>query len=415
MKEVLATLGILIGFCASLDAASFTVTNTADSGAGSLRQAILDAEGTPEGDEISLAGLTGTITLQSVLPTITGEVTISGPGSAALKISGDNRSQILLIDAASNLTLSGLSLADGRAEAYLNGGAIQNRGTLLISDCVFSNNHAYGGFGGAIFNEGTLTVSNSQFTGNHVTGGGSSGSGTGGALGGGGGAFGGAIYTRIGSLELSDSTLTGNHVTGGNGSVPFSADGPASAAATGGGPNGGLPGVQIAGVGQVGGAGGFASGGGGGGRSASQIGGAGGQGGFGGGGGGGGGGLAFFGGSGAAGGLGGFGGGIGATAGSAGASGQPGGGGAGFGGAIFVESGSVTLLRSSVTQNTASGGDGSDSNSSLYGSGGGGGAGMGAGLFLYGGSISLEECTVDANSAIGGLSGYGHLYGGTWS
>ena len=177
MKEALATLGVLIGVCTSLGAASFAVTNTADSGAGSLRQAIFEANDTPEGDEISLAGLAGTITLQSVLPTILGEVKISGPGAAALKISGDNRSQILLIDGAGKLTLSGLTVADGRAEAYLNGGAIQNGGTLLISDCVFSNNHAYGGFGGAIYSEGTLTISGATFTANHVTGGAARGAG----------------------------------------------------------------------------------------------------------------------------------------------------------------------------------------------------------------------------------------------
>jgi hypothetical protein len=46
-------------------AASFTVTNLDDSGAGSLRQAIIDAA---SGDTITFdAGITGTITLASTI------------------------------------------------------------------------------------------------------------------------------------------------------------------------------------------------------------------------------------------------------------------------------------------------------------------------------------------------------------
>ncbi|MDG4548947.1 MAG: hypothetical protein P9F19_05990 [Candidatus Contendobacter sp.] len=45
-------------------AATFTVTNLADAGGGSLRQAILDANGAAGADTITFqAGLTGTITL----------------------------------------------------------------------------------------------------------------------------------------------------------------------------------------------------------------------------------------------------------------------------------------------------------------------------------------------------------------
>src|SRR5690349_14320804 len=40
-------------------------------------------------DTISLAGVTGTITLGSALPSITTEVTINGPGASQLTISGN--------------------------------------------------------------------------------------------------------------------------------------------------------------------------------------------------------------------------------------------------------------------------------------------------------------------------------------
>ena len=68
--------------------ATFTVTNANDSGAGSLRQAILDANGHSGVDDIafSIAGSgVHQIVLQSKLPIITDPVTIDGftqPGAA---------------------------------------------------------------------------------------------------------------------------------------------------------------------------------------------------------------------------------------------------------------------------------------------------------------------------------------------
>ena len=69
-------------------AAPFTVTNLNDSNAGSLRQAIIDANATPEADTITFApGLTGTIVLTSgQLPLIVNNLTIQGPGAPSLTI-----------------------------------------------------------------------------------------------------------------------------------------------------------------------------------------------------------------------------------------------------------------------------------------------------------------------------------------
>lgn len=60
--------------------ATYTVTNTNDSGAGSLRQAILDANANAGADTISFnLGSTGlAISLSSALPTITGQITLDG-------------------------------------------------------------------------------------------------------------------------------------------------------------------------------------------------------------------------------------------------------------------------------------------------------------------------------------------------
>src|SRR5437016_14607674 len=69
-------------------AATFTVSNTSDSGAGSLRQAILNANATPGADEIIFAQLHGTITLTSGQLDITDDLIIAGPGAKALAVSG---------------------------------------------------------------------------------------------------------------------------------------------------------------------------------------------------------------------------------------------------------------------------------------------------------------------------------------
>jgi hypothetical protein len=79
MRKALASLGILLGLWASADAATFKVTTAADSGPGSLRQAIVDSNASPDADEITFAGVAGTITLESVLPALTGETSITGP------------------------------------------------------------------------------------------------------------------------------------------------------------------------------------------------------------------------------------------------------------------------------------------------------------------------------------------------
>src|SRR5438067_13661342 len=82
----------------SAGAATFTVGNTSDSGAGSLRQAILDANGAAGADTILFgSGVTGTITLTSGQLSITGDLTITGPGANRLTVSGNNASRVFQI------------------------------------------------------------------------------------------------------------------------------------------------------------------------------------------------------------------------------------------------------------------------------------------------------------------------------
>ena len=73
--------------------ADFIVTNLNDSGAGSLRQAILDANAAGTVDTITFqAGLTGTIQLGAEFD-ISDDVTITGPGAAAITVDAQGDSQ----------------------------------------------------------------------------------------------------------------------------------------------------------------------------------------------------------------------------------------------------------------------------------------------------------------------------------
>ncbi|MEO9474579.1 MAG: Ig-like domain-containing protein [Cyclobacteriaceae bacterium] len=144
---------------------TFTVTNINDSGTGSLRQAITDANDNGEGlDIINFSeDVSGTILLNSQLPVITTALTINGPGEEVLSVSGQNAYRILFINSTGDVTISDLTLTEGRA---------------------------HGGNAGS------------------------------GASGGGGGAgMGGAIFHENGQLELNFVSLTGNSANGGNGGV----------------------------------------------------------------------------------------------------------------------------------------------------------------------------------------------------
>src|SRR5215211_2949947 len=98
-------------------AATYTVTNNADSGAGSLRQAMIDANATTGvADTINFnLGSAATITLTSAqLPTITdgAGLTIDG-GSADITISGANQYGVFEVGSGAMLTLNNLTVANG--------------------------------------------------------------------------------------------------------------------------------------------------------------------------------------------------------------------------------------------------------------------------------------------------------------
>ena len=121
----------------STHATTIFVTNTNDSGSGSLRAALAAAN---DGDTIDASGVSGTILLTSAELQVTHNVTINGPGAATLAVDG-NATFRVFDNFASNVTISGLTITNGLGNAS-GGGGISNQGGLTLSGCTVSNNVA---------------------------------------------------------------------------------------------------------------------------------------------------------------------------------------------------------------------------------------------------------------------------------
>jgi hypothetical protein len=182
----------------------YAVTTTNDSGPGSLRDALNNAN-QAGGSIITFGasgttfGIIGTINLASALPDISRSVGVLGPGANQLTVrrgtSGGYR--IFTVDRGTIVTLSGLTIANGLSSIGGGGGIFNDGGTLTVSSSVLSGNSAPGG--GGIYNFlGTLTVSNSTLSDNS--------------------AFeGGGIFNDGGTLTVSNSTLANNSASYGGG------------------------------------------------------------------------------------------------------------------------------------------------------------------------------------------------------
>lgn len=173
---------------------NFTVTNLDDSGDGSLRQAILDANANAGPDSIDFQDeLAGTITLTSgQLPTITEDLTINGPGIFSIVVSGNHASRVFQVNGKVTAAISGLTISDGSIAG--SGAGIRNSGALTLTNVVLSGNSAVSG--GGISNDGTLTIGESTLSGNSAS------------------AIGGGIDSESGSVTITNSTLCGNSSTG---------------------------------------------------------------------------------------------------------------------------------------------------------------------------------------------------------
>ena len=178
-----ATLSFNVGNTGILPSV-YSATNTNDSGPGSLRAAIAQANANPGPDIVDASGVSGTILLTSGNIVISGPLAILGPGAANLTIDGNAVNRIFSVgvtfpacpaqDGPDYLVLiSGLRLTNGRRlPAGSVGGAIYTEHSLWLDSMVIDNNIARSG-GGAFMSlqypGQSFTVLNSQFLDNTAT------------------------------------------------------------------------------------------------------------------------------------------------------------------------------------------------------------------------------------------------------
>ncbi len=155
---------------------STVVINTNDSGIGSLRQAVLNANANPGADAITfdptVFATAQTINITSSLPAFTGDTSVTGP-AAGVTVNSGVVSIAFTVAAATTASFTGLTISGG-----IEG--IRNNGTLTASNCVFRTPGNAGIYNSnvatatgctfdrgsqGIENNGTLTVSNSTFIG----------------------------------------------------------------------------------------------------------------------------------------------------------------------------------------------------------------------------------------------------------
>jgi autotransporter-associated beta strand protein len=440
----------------SLLGATYTVTNTNDSGAGSLRQAILDANAGGAGGIIQFT-IGGTITLITSLPPIQSTVSTIDTNGNSVTVNGNTANQPFFIQpGATTLTIKDKLVVSQGASIGGNGGGMNGNGgggglgagggifvgtgtSVTLTGVSFANCQAVGGNGGAQTASGIGGGGgggmNSGSGGNSTGGAGGGGGGYGGAggLGDAGGGGGGGLFFQGGS------GASASFAGGGGGGSDANAGGAASGSSTAGGNGGadlvGNPGGTGGSLGSDGGNGTGNSGGGGGGGNTTGNGGAGGSSAMGAGGGGGGtthGGAAGNstgslggGGGGGNGMIGGVGGKGGAFAGGGGAGTMMSGGAGGFGGGgggagtsgIGGMSGFGAGSGGGNTSGLAGYAGGYGGNGGPSGNGGGGGAGLGGAIFVQnGGTLIINDPFTpplfSSNTTLGGTGGTAFSTGG---
>ncbi len=182
------------------------VMTTADSGAGSLRAAIVATNLSTADNTITFSGVSGSIVLATALPPITDTLTITGPGMAVLTVSGNNA--VRVFDATAGFTITDLTVTAGKATVLSggpttddgSGGGIRATASLGLTNVTVSGNRAAGGGGGIATND--LRADGVVISGNSSAADG-----------------GGVLFTGTGLLSATNTRFSSNTAAGNGGGV----------------------------------------------------------------------------------------------------------------------------------------------------------------------------------------------------
>jgi hypothetical protein len=173
------------------------VMNLNDSGAGSLRQAVLGANC---GRTIGFVdGLSGAIHLTSGELQVGIPMFIVGPRATSIQIDGNNAGRVFHIIAGGALSLSNLTIQHGSINGPGAAAFVETGGALTMDDCLIADNVAPNSGGGIALN-GTLVARNCTFENNS-------------------GASGGALYNYAGTATLTNCTVAANSATSAGGGL----------------------------------------------------------------------------------------------------------------------------------------------------------------------------------------------------
>ncbi len=176
---VLVIIGLMVIFSYSMgsDSAATVYVNAASGNDGWNGLSPVHTTGTTGPNKDISTGIThvnsgGTLKIANGLYTgtknygisISKNMNVQGQSVKNTVINAGNHKWIFSLQTGSNVSLSYLTLTQGNTAGI--GGAINNKGTLTVSNCNFENNSATNN-GGAITNTGSLTVKKSIFTGNN--------------------------------------------------------------------------------------------------------------------------------------------------------------------------------------------------------------------------------------------------------
>jgi len=252
--------GLAVTVAGPASAVTINVTNTNNTGPGSLRQAILDTDTNVGPDTIVVQAGLGTITVDSSLVWNDDSVTIEG-NDVTVDFGGssrgfvDNSGEGVEIDSMTIMGVTGSSGDDNApvvseggdvvvakctisgndvtsSEGDVAGGVLSEGGAVTVNACTITGNAAHGsadGAGGVLSEGGAVNVSNSTISGNTVDAPGDTGGGVGSEGGNliitgshiscntgtsdGGDAAGGILNEGGGSFTIRTSDILGNRAT----------------------------------------------------------------------------------------------------------------------------------------------------------------------------------------------------------